>query len=181
MKLNIKNLLSILFLMSFMACTKTKGFNGLSDNRPEIPVTVSNATDYRVGPSVRASLSGGGKIDIQFSIPATSGRTIKEITQIAVSSSFAAVQNATPPKAGFTTWGYNNSIPASPGKGTNVPIAGNSFSTTLAAYSLYYKTLINTSLIINHNTELPAPFYFVITLDDGTQLLPQPVKVLVID
>lgn len=181
MKIYTGYTLAVVLALFFTACTKTKDFNGLSDNKPAVPVTVSNATDFRPGPAVRASLSGGGKIRIDFSIPASSGRTIKEITQIAVSSSYAAVQNATPPKTGYTTWAYNNSVSASPGMGTNVPLPGATFSTTLAAYSAYYKALISTNLVIKTNTELPAPFYFIITLDNGAQLLPQPVKVLVVD
>ncbi|NNU33423.1 hypothetical protein HK413_03285 [Mucilaginibacter sp. S1162] len=61
------------------------GFNGLTDNRPAVPVTVANARDYRPDPTVFASRATGN-ITITLSIPASSGRTIKEITRVSVNT-----------------------------------------------------------------------------------------------
>ena len=92
MKKNIK-LLSFLFLTALMVSCKKEDFNGLSDVRPAIPVTVTNAVDYRPEPTVSTSIAGGGAIQIVLSIPASSGRTIKEITRIAASTNYQLLQN----------------------------------------------------------------------------------------
>lgn len=163
MKKNIKSLLFLLLTTVLMVSCKKDDFNGLSDVRPTVPVTVPNAVDYRPEPTVRTSISGGGAIQIILAIPASSGRTIKEITRIAASTTYSKVQG--------TTGLYNAA-----------PIAVNAitytFNTTLAEYVVKGPGTIPT-VSTTAGTELANRFYFMITLDDGSVLIPEPVRVLV--
>ena len=162
MKKNIK-FLSVLFLTVMMVSCKKDAFNGLSDVRPAVPVTVTNAIDFRPEPTVSTSISAGGVIQIILSIPASSGRTIKEITRIAISTSYTKIQgtaglwNAAPIPASGTTYTFTSSLTEYTAKGGGaVPPV----STTAG-------------------TELTNRFYFMITLDDGSVIIPESVRVLV--
>jgi hypothetical protein len=155
----------IIVLLSFIlftACEK-EDFNGMSDLRPAVPVTVSNAIDFRPEPTVLTSISGGGSIKIDLEIPASTGRTIKEVTRIAVSTTYSKIQG--------TTGLYNAA-----------PIAVNStkysFATSLAEYVIKGPgTIPPVSTTVG--TELANRFYFLITLDDGSVIIPESVRVLV--
>jgi hypothetical protein len=168
MKKNIKFLL-FLFLTVVMISCKKEDFNGLSDIRPAVPVTVTNAIDFRPEPTVSTSKSGGGVIQIILSIPASSGRTIKEITRIAASTTYTAIQST------GTTGFYTTTTPFA-------PIAVNAttftFNTTLADYVVKGPGVIPT-VSTTVGTELAKRFYFLITLDDGTTIIPESVRVLV--
>ena len=162
MKKNIK-FLSVLFLTVMMVSCKKDAFNGLSDVRPAVPVTVTNAIDFRPEPTVSTSISAGGVIQIILAIPASSGRTIKEITRIAISTSYTKIQgttglwNAAPIPASGTTYTFTSSLTEYTAKGGGaVPPV----STTAG-------------------TELTNRFYFMITLDDGSVIIPESVRVLV--
>jgi hypothetical protein len=162
MKINIKNLSFLLLTVVMLSCKKD-GFNGLSDLRPVVPITITNAIDFRPDPTVATSLSAGGNIQIILSIPASSGRTIKEITRIALSTSFTKVQGTT---------GLFNTAP--------IPVNGTTytFNTTTAEYTLKGGGAIP-AISTTAGTELTNRFYFLITLDDGTQVISQPVRILV--
>jgi hypothetical protein len=164
MKKNIK-FLSLLFLAGLMISCKKEDFNGISDVRPDVPVTVTNAIDYRPEPTVGTSISAGGGIQITLAIPASSGRTIKEITKVAASTDYKQIQST-----GSTGW-Y-----------TSAPIPVNgityTFSTSLAEYVVKGPGTIP-SVSTTTGTELAKRFYFLITLDNGEVLVPEPVRVLV--
>ncbi len=155
--------LSVLFLTVIMISCKKEDFNGLSDVRPAVPVTVTNAIDFRPEPTVSTSISAGGAIQIILSIPASSGRTIKEITRIAASTSYTKVQG---------TAGLYNSAP--------IPVNATTytFNTTLAEYVVKGPGVIPT-VSTTVGTELANRFYFMLTLDDGTVLISEAVRVLV--
>jgi len=155
-------LFPFLFLVS---CTKQK-FGPLSDVRPSIPVTVQNAIDYRPEPTVSTSLSGGGNITITLTIPANSGRTIKEVTKVAASTSYTKIQST-------STTGFYTTAPI-PGNGTSV-----TFTTSVTEY--FSKNPVSSSNpAAKANNELAFRFYFMITLDDGSVIIPEPVRVLVL-
>ncbi len=168
MKKNLK-LISLLFLTVIMVSCKKEAFNGLSDNRPAVPVTVTNAIDYRPEPTVRTSIAAGGAIQIILAIPASSGRTIKEITRIAAATSYTQIQST------GTTGFYTTTPPFSP-----IPVNSTTytFNTTLDEYKIKGPGVIPT-ISTTVGTELPKRFYFLITLDDGTQIIPESVRVLV--
>ena len=163
MKKNIKSFSLFLLLLVTMAGCKKEAFNGLSDVRPEVPVTVTNAVDYRPEPTVATSVAAGGNIQIILAIPASSGRTIKEITRIALSTTYTKIQgttglwNTAPIPVNNTTWTFNTTLTEYTSKGGGAVPA---ISTTAG-------------------TELTNRFYFLITLDDGSQIIPESVRVLV--
>jgi len=162
MKKNIK-FLSFLFLTVLMMSCKKEDFNGLSDVRPDVPVTITNAIDFRPEPTVSTSIAAGGAIQIVLAIPSSSGRTIKEITRIAASTTYTKVQGTT---------GLYNAAPIPVGAITYT------FNTTLAEYVVKGPGTIPT-VSTTAGTELANRFYFMITLDDGSVIIPEPVRVLV--
>ncbi|MGI8599374.1 MAG: hypothetical protein ACR2KB_08965 [Chitinophagaceae bacterium] len=153
---------SILLLVT--SCKKDE-FGLLSQNHPDVPVTVNNLFMMHNGiPVVETSLSGGGTINITLTIPAN-GRTIKEISKVALGTStnnYVVVQNSTP--------AYNNA-----------PIAGNgttvTFITSLAEYTS--KTGLAVTASGTASSFLARYFYFLITLDNGETIIPVPVRVYV--
>jgi len=152
----------------FAGCTKqdkNSGPNPLSDIYPAIPVTVQNAADYRPEPTVTTPLATGA-IQIVLSIPSGSGRTIKEITRVVGSTSYAALQN--PSTANYIA----------------APIAGSgttaTFNTSIAEYFVKYPINPTLNPAAKANTELTNRYYFLITLDDGTTIISNPVRVLVL-
>ena len=168
MKKNMK-FLSFLFLAVVMISCKKEDFNGLSDVRPAVPVTVTNAIDFRPEPTVSTSISAGGAIQIVLAIPASTGRTIKQITRIAASTTYTQIQSA------GTTGFYTTTPPFTP-----IPVNATTytFNTTLAEYVVKGPGSIPT-VSTTAGTELAKRFYFLITLDDGSVIIPESVRVLV--
>jgi len=160
MKIIFKYLLICLVGTALLQSCKKEGFSGTTDNRPAIPVTVVNAMDYRPDPAVFASRATG-IISIQLTIPSSSGRSIKEITRVSASTTASGVQ---------LTTGLYNTAPI-PGSGNNA-----TFNTTFTEYIAKAGGTIPTT----NNTELAKRFYFLITLDDGTTIIPEPVRVVVV-
>ena len=159
-----RNILLVILVAGMSSCKKD-GFGPLTDTKPEIPVTVANVYEYRPQPTVKAS-KAENKITIVLQIPASSGRTIKEITKIAASTNYTAVQG--------TTVGTN-------GLYSNVPIPGSGTSVTFTTTIDEYKTKTATTATPASNALLTRNFYFVITLDNGTEILPTPVRVWIVD
>lgn len=155
----------LLAVVGFTSCKKDD-FNFLSQNHPDVPVTVSNLYGTFNGvPTVATSLSGGGAITITLNIPSGSGRTIKEITKVALgtnTTNYVVVQNST---AAY------NAAPIA-GNGTSV-----TFSTTLTEYTA--KTGLTVTASGTATSFLARYFYFLITLDNGQQIIPVPVRVYV--
>ncbi|MBB1286026.1 hypothetical protein HRH25_16705 [Flavisolibacter sp. BT320] len=164
---NLIYLLALICLLGFGACKK-EGLNPLSDFRPDIPVTVSNVFDYRPNPTVKAS-KADDKITITLQIPANSGRTIKEISKVAA----ATTANFTPIQTATTV--------STNGLYSNTPIPGNGTSVTFETSFTEYKTKTATTTNPASNALLTRAFYFMITLDNGETILPQFVRVWVVD
>ncbi len=163
-----KTALTILFVASLAACTKEDRKSGpypLSDVKPAIPVTVSNAADFRPEPTVTTSIAGGGTIQIVLSIPSGTGRTIKEITKVSSSTTYTQVTSGT----GVF---YNTAVIA--GSGTSV-----TFNTTLTEYFVK-KPVSGSNPAAAANKELANRFFFVITLDDNSTIITESVRVLVL-
>lgn len=158
----IVSLIVILFLMS----CKKNDWEIVKQTQPAIPVTVSNLYGTYVGvPTVATSLSGGGNVTITLAIPSSSGRTIKEITRVGlgtVNNNYKVVQ---------TTSGLYNTAPIA-GNGTSV-----TFTTTLSEYTA--KTGLAVTAGGTPTSFLARYFYFLITLDNGDQIMPTPVRVYV--
>src|SRR5438874_1322645 len=156
MKMNFKQICFILFITAMFACKKDYEFGPLTDKKPAIPITVSNAFDFRPGPTVKAS-KADQKIQITLQIPDNSGRTIKEITKVTAATTYTAIQGST---GLYTTT-------AIPGSGKSV-----TFNTTLTEYTAKTGQAVPAS-----NNELTRRFYFLLTLDDGSTIIPTDVRV----
>lgn len=147
------------------SCSKQET-DPLLDLRPDAPVSITNATEFRPDPTVTTSIAGGGNIQIVLSIPSQSGTTIAEITKIAASTSYTRIQSsgttgfyvATPIAVNGTTYTYNTSL--------TEYFARNPVSTANPA--------------ARANTELALRLYFLITLNNGTKLVTMPVRILVL-
>ena len=159
----IKNI-AIVFLVILFASCKKEGFVPLTDPKADIPVNVSNATEYRPGPTVVVSRANP-TFNIVLEIPASSGRTIKEITKVAATSGSSAPL--------FGTTGLYNTAPI-PGNGTKA-----TFSTSLSEYTSKTGQAVPANNPPVNGVELTRQFYFLITLDDGSQIVTQQVRVLV--
>jgi hypothetical protein len=159
-------ILTCAFAVLMMAGCKKEEFGLLSQNHPDVPVTVTNLYGmYNGVPTVATSLSGSGAVAINMSIPASSGRTIKEITRVGISNvpnNYKVVQ---------TSSGLYNTAPIT-ASGTSV-----AFSTTLAEYTA--KTGLPVTASGTATSFLGRYFYFLITLDNGETLIPVPVRVYV--
>ena len=160
---NIGFLLAVTLVLH--GCSKQET-NPLLDLRPDVPVSITNATEYRPDPTVTTSIANGGAIQIVLSIPSQSGRTITEISKIAASTSYTKIQSsgttgfyvATPITVNGTTYTYNTSL--------TEYFARNPVSTANPAAKA--------------NTELALRLYFLITLNDGTKVVTMPVRILVL-
>ncbi|WP_375434600.1 hypothetical protein [uncultured Hymenobacter sp.] len=179
----------VLLSASIFSCEKDYGVNlgPVEDSQADIPVTVTNATYFERFPVVTTSVATGGNITIEFTIPAEKGR-IKQITKVATSSATAL------------NFGNLNSTAASTALNT-APIVGNgsntiTYTTTLADY-LRYRVRVGTSagpigpaagtppaptIPVPSTTAVPTDigYYFLIELEDGTTIIPMPVRVRVI-
>ncbi len=142
------------------SCKKEEG--PLTDKRPDVSVTVTNAFDFRPDPTVTTTLAASDSI-IKIVMTVPSGKTIKEITKVATSTSYAAVQSTG--TTGFYTLGT---------------VTGAGSSTVTFTTSLRQYILMNGATTFAVNTELARRFYFIITLTDGTKIVPAPVRVLIL-
>ncbi|SHK60739.1 hypothetical protein [Hymenobacter psychrotolerans] len=200
MKRNIFKIYA-LALLSFGAfsCEKDYGDNlgPVEDSIAAIPVTVTNADAFERYPVVNTSVAGGGNITITMEIPASAG-AIREISKV-----------ATGPFATITLTNLNSTAAITAlnsrivnGTRTVTPIVGNgsnsiTFTTTLADY-LAYRNSQGTpanfgpagppattggpgTLPVPSATATPTDiqFYFRLTLEDGSTIVPLPVRVRV--
>ena len=163
--MRLRNISLLVVVVVFSTSCKKEGFGPLTDTRPDIPVTVTNVYDYRPQPTVKAS-KAENKITIVLQIPATSGRTIKEITKVAASTNYTAVQGSSVGPTGLYT---------------NTPIPGSGTSVTFTTTFEEYKTKTNTATSPASNALLARGFYFVITLDNAEVIIPTPVRVWIVE
>jgi len=165
MKLTIiKGVLLATLAIANFACKDDLVYSELvRDNRPAVPVTFSNAQTFGGNPWIDVSVAGGGAIKFDLSIPAGSGRTIKEITTV--------VGGATGINAG--------SLNSAALKFNTAPIAATgttaTFQTTIADFSRKYAA-VSVVPVANPLTPREIAFIFLVTLDDNTQIVTQQVR-----
>ncbi len=152
-------------MLIFSGCKKDD-FNFLSTSYPDVPVTVTNLFGmYNGVPTVSTSLAGGGAITITLSIPSGTGRILKEISRVAVASTpnnYKVVE---------ATTGLYNTAP--------LAATGTSFTFTTSLAEFTTKTGISVTTGGTATSFLSRYFYFLITLDNGQQLIPVPVRVYI--
>lgn len=163
--MNKLSIIICLLVVTLFSCKKNN-WEIVDQSQPSVSVIVSDLYGtYNGVPTVSTSLSGGGSIKITLNIPANSGRTIKEITRVAlgtVTNNYKVVQ---------TTSGLYNTAPVA-GSGTSV-----TFTTSLTEYTS--KTGLAVTTGGTSTSFLARYFYFLITLDNGQEIIPVPVRVYV--
>lgn len=183
--------LAVLSLGAF-SCKKAYDDNSLSplkDSVTDIPVTVPNQEFFERFPIVTASLSNKptattvGPFTIILQIPADKGK-IKEITRIATGTSGLA--NLQP---GTESLAFNYDAISK----TTVPISGSgtnqiTFTSSLDKYTAYRtrvgagaagQAASTAGFTLQNPNQLP--FYFLLTLEDGRQLVSTAIRVRVLD
>lgn len=176
----------VLLSASIFSCKKDYGNNlgPVEDSVADIPVTVTNANAFERFPVVYTSVAGGGTFSINLSIPADKGK-IKQITKVATSST---VQSLSYTNINSTSASTSYRTAAIPGNGSNTI----TFSSSLAEYLPYRIRVGATAGPIGGTTAAPTipqpsttatptdiAYYFKIDLEDGTTILPMPVRVRV--
>lgn len=171
MKRNSANLLMLL-IISGVACKKTDGFTSLTDNVSSTPITVVNIFDYLPGPTVKASKAEN---KIMITLQAPSGRTIKEVTKIAVAgtASYGPIQNGTVVGKGTNQLWSGTAIP--------VNAATYTFTTTFTEAIAKSPTALGITAMPASNTLLGMDFYFKLTFDNGETIIPSYVRVWIVD
>ena len=190
-------------LLSLGACKKDYGpdsIGPLQDIKASIPVTVTNQDFFERVPIIVAKgapvkptdpVTSDSPFTITFQIPADKG-VIREITRVQTGTNGLAIL-----QAGTVRQAYNYTS-----AGGVVPIAGNntntiSFTSSLKEYTAYRTraaaiTSANggavnagvAAVVLPDNTYGPqAPnqlrYFFLLTLGDGTQIIPMEVRVRV--
>jgi hypothetical protein len=198
MKKEISRLLLLICLSaSVFSCKKDYGDNlgPLEDSIADTPVTVANATYFERIPVVTSSIAAGGNVNITLQIPADKGR-IKQISRVATGATLANLQSTNP-----AFWlNYNTT------SNSAVPIAGNgsnsiTYTSTLNTYAAYRTRLMTvpgyvagTNLAGNAptvaTTGTPAVpdernpnfirYWFLITLEDGRDIITTEVRVRIL-
>lgn len=183
--------LAVLSLGAF-SCKKAyddKSLSPLQDSVTDVPITVPNQEFFERFPIVTASLSNKptattiGPFTIVLQIPADKGK-IKEITKIATGTSGLANLQ---PGADTLVYNYNRATKRV------VPISGNgtnqiTFTSSLDRYTAY-RTSVGAAAAgqaastVGFTAQNPnqLPFYFLLTLEDGRQLVSNAIRVRVLD
>ncbi|MDF7813487.1 hypothetical protein [Hymenobacter sp. YC55] len=199
MKKNIIRFVTLLLLsIGTFSCEKDYGnkLGPLEDSVADIPVTVSNAAYFERVPIITTSVAAGGRFDITLQIPAGKGN-IREITRVATGTTLANLNSSAPFSLNFNTTTQTAS-----------PIVGNgsneiTFSTSLAAYSAYrtrlatvpnYSAGVNSAgpaatvamlgtapnQVVDERTPTILRYWFLITLEDGTEIVTTEVRVRIL-
>ena len=163
----IKTLLLALLAGANFACKDDLIYSDLvQDRRPAVPVTFPNATTFGANPFIIVS-AATGIVKFDLSIPASSGRTIKEITTV--------VGGGTGINAGsLNTASLKFNTAPLAGSGTTV-----TFQTTIADFSKKYAA-VNVAPVADPLSPREIAFIFLVTLDNGDQIVTQQVRARII-
>ena len=167
----------------------------LQDNLASIPVTVTNAEFNERFPIITTSIAAGGLFTVDFEIPADKGiiREISKVTTTAQGTINLTNLNSAAPVTALNRPNTSANAPVQPilGNGTNRI----SFSSTLASYVTFRQSQPASQQATfgpapNAVTNLPVPsttqapteiqYYFRIVLEDGTTIIPMPVRIRVL-
>jgi hypothetical protein len=167
----IKNLLLMLCLAAgAFACDDQFEDDLVRDNRPEVPVTFPGAITYGFNPYYTASLKDTATTDptltIQMAIPENSARNIQEISKVVV--------GATGINAGSLTSVPRSYVPP-------IPVGGKSATFTTPTRTFYLAagklTSAEVTTLRTPGNYVERALMFLVTLDDGSQIIPVQVRV----
>lgn len=169
----IKNLLLLLCLAAgAFACDDQFEDDLVRDNRPEVPVTYPGATTFGFNPYYSASLkdtavTSTAELAIQMAIPENSPRSIQEVSKVIVGATGINV-------AALNAASRRSFVPPFPGNGKTA-----SLTTPVRTFYLAAGKLTDAEV-----TALRAPggyveraLLFLVTLDDGSQIVPMQLRV----
>ncbi|MCH7412805.1 hypothetical protein MM213_04855 [Belliella sp. R4-6] len=163
----MKNYIFLLVLALF-ASSCEQDFGELNrDNVATVPLTFPNATTFGFDPYIEVSLSGDGEIRYEMEIPETSGRTISEITKVVGGASDINVG----------TLNSGTSYIDDP-----IQVAGTSteFVTSISEFEEKVRTNSEGEVTpVEIDEELA--FLFLVTLDNGDQIVSTRVRVRVVE
>lgn len=203
--IRIQLLALLLLAAGFAGCKRDYGVElaPLQDSVANIPVTVTNQVYFERFPVLTAkvdtavvakgSLTSTGTFTINFSIPADKGK-IKEITKVATGNAGVEyLQDARYPNytgviagSGTNTITFTSDLNAVRDYRTRLTSAFASLPSTATKTAAYVFTGLNAgiqgTLTPNRNPLTPNQlrFFFLITLEDGTQLITTEVDVRLI-
>ena len=163
-------LLSLTLVVGLSACEQDKNAPGIRDlPATDNAVTYTNYKYLERIPIYETSLTtNGGKIDITMNLPSSSPRAFTEITQVGASTTNASINQNSFKTAANT---YATKIAASGKTAT--------YSTTVDNYLAFRKLKA-----LPANTALGATYadiqlFFLLTLDDGSTVVPVETRVRV--
>jgi len=171
----IKNLFLLLGLLAAgTACDDQFEDDLVRDNRPEVPVTFPGATTVGFNPYYTASLKDtaavttgtGPVLTIQMSIPENSGRNIQEITKIVVGGTAINAGSVSNPR-----------VAAYAGP---VPVGGTSATYTTDVRNFYLRAGRLSAAerqTVQGGGYAERALMFLVTLDDGSQIVPVQLRV----
>ena len=186
--------LALLPLGVFSCKKEYDGLGPLQDSVTDIPSTVPNQEFFERFPIVTASVSradpdpsgGSGPFTIVLQIPSDKGK-IKEITKIATGIAGLNNLQSTDSRLAFN---YDGAA------GRLVPISGNgsnqiTFTSNLTRYTAY-RTRVGVAAaglaaVVSPNSSFTPqnpnqlPYYFLLTLEDGRQLVSTAIRVRVVN
>lgn len=163
-------MLALAFIVSLSACEQDKNAPGIRDLQAvENAVTFTNYKYFERIPIGETSIGSGGTISITMTLPDDSPRTFKEITQVGASTINASLNQNT-----FKTTANTFA--------SKIAVSGKTatFTTTIANYLAFRKLAAmpsSTSAGIVNYSDLQ--FFFLVTLDDATTVVPVEYRVRV--
>jgi hypothetical protein len=168
----IKNLFLLLCLAAgAFACDDQFEDDLVRDNRPEVPITYPGATTYGFNPYYTASISDTATtaptLTVQMAIPENSPRNIQEITKVIVGATSINAGNVTNPARASI-------VPA-------IPVGGKSAAVTMPIRTFYLASgklsAAEVTTLNNPTGYVERALMFLVTLDDGSQIVPVQVRV----
>lgn len=190
-------------LLGLGACKKDYGPDSIGpvqDSLTDIPVTVTNQDLFERVPiivvtgapnSVLVTPAGTNPFSITFQIPADKG-TIKEITKVQTGATGLGLLSTGTPAQAYNYDGVSATKPVT-GNGSN----SITFTSSLAEYRAYRARVgasagnggyVQPDITATNNVSIYTPqnanqlrYFFLLTLTDGTQIIPMEVRVRVLN
>lgn len=163
-------MLALALTVGLSACEQDKDAPGIKDlPAGDNAITFKDYKYFERIPIGETSISAGGNITITMTLPDASPRTFKEITQVGASTTNASLNQTT-----FkTTANTLASKIAATGKTAT-------FTTTIANYMAFKKiTVMPSTTTSGIVTYTDMQFFFLVTLDDGSTVVPVEYRVRV--
>ncbi len=159
-----------LLAVAFTSCSKDFTDDLVKDNKPEIPVTFEGATTYGFNPYYTIPLSGDSVIRFNINIPGDAPLKIREVSKMIAGGT------------GITPGNLKDAAVVSYLSG---PVAVNGTSVTITTNIREFNTKVSAA---NRITTAPAAgafieraFLFLLTMDDGSEIIPVQCRIRIIN